>query len=254
MTQGWWSGFFDEQYSAIGLEGTDEKREATATLVAELLDIGPGDTVFDQCCGIGRVSIPLARRGIRVIGVDQAERYTTIATQRAAGLDAEFHAGDAYDFVAPRPCDAAFNWFTSFGYHRDDRVNVRMLHRAFESLKPGGRFALEIISMPKVFAEFRSCMLDRLPQADGELWLIQEPGIDFVNGMISGTWTFLKPDGTREVRRVENRAYMPHELARLFGEAGFVDVELLGPDKAPFERTSRRLIVRGRRPHSPTDV
>ena len=57
----------------------------------------------------------------------------------------------------------------------------------------------------------------------------------------------VRPDGTREVRRVENRAFMPHELVRLFRAAGFVDVALYGPDAKPFERTSRRVIVVGTR-------
>ena len=247
--QGWWTSFFDSTYATIGLETSDvAKRDATIDLIVQLLQLSPGDTVFDQCCGIGRISIPLARRGYNIIGVDQGMRYADTARERAAteNLPCELYTGDAFDFVAPRKCNAGINWFTSFGYDRDDRVNIKMLQRARESLVPGGRFALEYISIAKVFAEFRSCMLDKMTLDGQELWLIQEPSIDFKGGMIQGSWTFLRTDGTREVRRTENRAYMPHELIRLFTEAGFVDVDIFGSDAKAFERTSRRLIVVGR--------
>ncbi|MDQ3334222.1 MAG: methyltransferase domain-containing protein [Myxococcota bacterium] len=246
---GWWSSFFDETYSTIGLESTDEaKREATVDAIANLLGVAPGAHIFDQCCGIGRISVPLARRGFRVTGVDLIPRYAELAKERAPSGD--FHAADAFEFVAPTPCDGAINWFTSFGYHHDDAVNVQMLRRAYESLKPGAKLALDYVNVPRVFAEYKSVTLDRLPQANGEMWLIQEPSVDFVRGMLLGTWTFLRPDGTREVRKVENRAFMPHELVRLFHEAGFVEVTLYGPDGKPFERTSRRLVIVGKRSDS----
>ena len=243
---GWWSSFFDETYASVGLETSDEaKREATVDVIVGLLGVAPGAHIFDQCCGIGRISVPLVRRGYRVTGVDLGDRYAEIAKSRAPTGD--FHTGDAFTFVAPTPCDGAINWFTSFGYHHDDTVNVEMLRRAYESLKPGAKLALDYLNVARVFAEYKAVALDRIPQATGELLLIQEPSVDFVRGMLLGTWTFLRPDGTREVRRVENRAFMPHELVRLFHAAGFVDVALYGPDAKPFERTSRRVIVVGTR-------
>src|SRR5262249_25017981 len=154
-------------------------------------------------------------------GVEQAASYVERARSRAAGLPCEFDVGDAFEFVAPRPCDGAINWFTSFGYHRDDRINAKMIERAFDSLRPGGKFALDVISAPKLFAEFKSCMLERIGRPEGELLLIQEPTIDFASGVICGRWTFLAPDGTRQVRTVETRLYLPHELARMFEAVGF---------------------------------
>ena len=240
---GWWSKFFDETYATVGLETSDEaKRDATIDLIVSLLGVAPGARIFDQCCGIGRISVPLAKRGYRVTGVDLIPRYVEIARSRA---DGDFHAADAFEFVAPEPCDGGINWFTSFGYHRDDRVNVGMLRRAYASLKPGARFALDYVSIPRVFTELLA--VDRTPPPTVDERSSQALSIDFGAGMLQGTWTFVKPDGTHDVRHVENRAFMPHELVRLFEEAGFVEVALFGPDGKPYERTSRRLIVVGRR-------
>jgi SAM-dependent methyltransferase len=237
----WWSTFFDDTYAAIGLD--TRPTDAVDNIIA-FLGVEPGARIFDQCCGNGRLAVPLAQRGFHVVGVDQAASYIATAKSRAVGTTAEFHAGDAFEFTT-EPCDGAYNWFTSFGYHRDDRVNIRMLQRAFESLRPGARLALEYISVPRVLADFRPAMVERFPD---DVWLLQEPTIDFVDGMFQGSWTLLHPDGRREVRRSENRAYMPHEIVALFRTTGFTQVGVFGTDRAPFDRASRRCIVVGTRP------
>jgi hypothetical protein len=62
-------------------------------------------------------------------------------------------------------------------------------------------------------------------------------------------WTFVHPDGRREVRWSENRAYMPEELVGMLESAGFESVELFGStDREPFSRQSRRCILTARRP------
>jgi SAM-dependent methyltransferase len=253
---GWWSSFFDDTYADVGLVPAGDKalaaRDAAADFLVRVLRLKPGDRVFDQCCGVGRLSIPLAQRGVRVIGVDLTPRYIERARQEAAsrGVDCEFHVGDGFEFVAPEPCSAAFNWFTSFGYSRDDRVNRKMLVRLFESLSPGGRAALDYVSLPRVLSDFQRCSLTRVDRpGQGEFLLIDEPVLDFRLGVWRSNFTFVHPDGRREVRRVETRAFMPHELVALAEGAGFRDIELHGSVAGePFERTSPRCILVARRP------
>src|SRR5881394_1515468 len=119
----WWQAFFDDDYAAYGLAST--KPDVIAKMcdfIVSTLQLSPGMTVFDQCCGIGRLSVPLAERGIRIIGVDQSAAYIDRARREAQArrLPGEFHVGDAFEFVCAKPCDAAINWFTSFGYCEDD--------------------------------------------------------------------------------------------------------------------------------------
>jgi len=253
MTE-WWDTFFDDEYADFGLVTRSDAgrvtRDALLDRLTARLHIAPGDTIFDQCCGIGRLALPLAERGFRVIGVDLAPTYAARAQREAdvRSLPCEFHAGDAFEFRAPRPCAAAINWFTSFGYHEDDRQNTRMLERAFESLLPGGWFALDLINVPRVIREFREAAVSRHEAAGGELILIQEPRMNWTRGMIEASWTFIHPDGRRAHRRVENRAFMPHELIRLFASVGFVELEACGADGEPFDATSKRLVMYGRKP------
>jgi SAM-dependent methyltransferase len=249
----WWRSFFTDDYAAFGLATIDEEATARAVdFIVNVLEIEAGSLLFDQCCGIGRISIPLSQRGIRVIGMDLTAAYVEAARARAAAHDlpCTFCQGDAHEFVAPEPCDAAINWYTSFGYDEDDAQNLRVLERAFESLRSGGRFALDYHATPRIFAEFRATHVDR-PAAEGldNLLLLQETGIDFARGMFHGEWTAVYQDGRRITRPVETRIYMPHEVIALCKRCGFVDIELFGDfDRSPFDRMSRRMIITARRP------
>lgn len=249
----WWRSFFDLTYARAELVPSDPgPSEHAADCLVRWLNVAPGDLVMDQCCGVGRVALPLAARGVRLIGVDQSDAYVRLAREEAVRrrLDATFHVGDAMDWIAPEPCDAAFNWFTSFGYQVDDRENVRMLFSAWSSLRPGGRFALDYLNVPSLFRRFRSSTVHR-PSGVGAAGLIilDEPTIDFRAGMVESTWTFLHADGRRDERTVRTRLLMPHELVRLFETAGFRVIDVLdGETGEPLSLGSRRVVILGERP------
>ncbi len=249
MTTPWWETFFDETYADFGLAAADPERVAgIVEFLLETLDVKAGDRLFDQCCGIGRLSLPLARRGLRVVGVDQVAGYLERARAAAASMDlpVECHCADAMAFVADPPCHGAVNWFTSFGYHEDDAVNVRMFQRAYESLRPGGRYAVDYISMPMVFARFQTRHFTE--KEPGGVIVLEEPKPDFARGMIESEWTFLHTDGRRDRRRVSTRIYMPHEIVALLRRCGFGAIELYGSTGGePFDRLSPRCIAVARK-------
>ena len=254
--ENWWHAFFDDDYASYGLAHTPpEILDQTIDFLWTTLEMQPGHVLFDQCCGIGRLSLPLSQRGAMIIGVEQSATYVA-TTQRVAdqrGLPCSFHRGDAFEFVAPQPCDAAINWFTSFGYSTDDAVNIRMLHRAFESLKHGGRIALDYLNIPNVFNDFHTGTFDRSAAPGNEgLIILYENTPDFMTGMIESTWTLVRADGRRDLRRVATRMLMPNDLVRMFRQVGFADVRLFGwIDGSPLTRTSRRCIVTARKPEHP---
>lgn len=247
----WSPEFFDEEYARFALLNDERERiERIVAFICDHLQLDRGDLVFDQCCGVGRVGLPLAERGIRVVAVDLVEAYIERARRAASEqrLPASFYCADAFRFVTPEPCDAVVNWFTSFGYCEDDTKNLEMLARAYESLKPGGRFILEMVNVPRVLAAFRPSIIERHSTESGELIVLIETRQDFVRGMFVGTWTFIRPDGSRKSRDISTRIMMPHELVGLLRRTGFDQIELLGwPDGEPFNLASRRLVALARR-------
>ncbi len=250
----WWDHFFDDEYAAYGLSdlADDEKVKETVDFLCSALSLENGSILFDQCCGVGRLSIPLAQRGIHIVGVDITDSYIDTATQRAESenVQCDFHVGDAHKFVSPRLCDAAINWFTSFGYEEDDVRNRLVLQRAFDSLKPGGLFAMDYMNIPKIMATYRQWFIDRRSTDDeNDLIVLHEPELDLHRGMIRATWTYIYPDGQRVEKNLAVRMYMPHELVKMLELCGFSDVTLYGSfEKDPLNRQSSRCIVVATKP------
>lgn len=242
----WWRSFYDEAFTDLLCIWKDERELAdTARFLTEQLDIRPGTRVFDQCCGVGSLSLPLARAGAHIIGVDLSPDFINKARAQAHKLElnCEFHCADAFEFVPSQPCQAAFNWHTSFGYSDDDTKNRRMLERAFLALEPGGRFVLDYPNMAGLLRDFQPSMLRRFATAAGEIVLLRESTINLTKGMLEQRWTTINPEGARQVRASAVRIYLPHALAGLLAACGFSNIHFHGgTDGSPLELTSPRCI------------
>ncbi|MBK7152264.1 MAG: class I SAM-dependent methyltransferase [Sandaracinaceae bacterium] len=158
----WWERFFDDAFAELWLSDDDAgERERRTDGLMRVLGLRAGSWLFDQCCGVGRVAVPLMERGVHVEGVDGVASYVARARARCESLPAgtlghaRFECGDALTYVPAARCDAAINWYTSFGYSDDDAANTAMLRCVREALRPGGLFALDYPDMERVRACFR---------------------------------------------------------------------------------------------------
>ena len=141
----WYDEFFGGLYARV-LAGTfDEARSLKdARTVKRLLKLRKGARVLDIPCGMGRLTLPLARMGLIMTGVDLTGRYIKQARRHAKqeSLDVGFRQDDMRKVDFDSTFDAAFNWFGSFGYFSDaDNLNVcRCMYKA---VKPGGQFLVD---------------------------------------------------------------------------------------------------------------
>lgn len=248
----WWKSFYDDTPFYLYLERNDPAElEATLRFLTNVLQVSPGDRLFDQCCGMGSVSIPLAKRGYRMVGVDLCDGFIKRANGDIAGgaLEAEFYVGDAFEFVPEEPCDGAFNWYTSFGYSAKDSENIRMLQRAYESLKPGAWFALDFLNAPMIRNNFQPTMVRKLDTPDGEIVITRNCEIDEETDLMKQVWNWQMPDGRKIETPSTLRLYTPGQLVRLFERAGFSNIKLYGNlEGDPRSDRSPRCICVGRRP------
>jgi 2-polyprenyl-3-methyl-5-hydroxy-6-metoxy-1,4-benzoquinol methylase len=87
----WWEDIYNRQISF------DLYEEKEVQQVLTLLHPSGAAHILDLCCGYGRHSIPLARRGFQVTGVDlsaiQIQHAREVASKAHARLD--FHVADA---------------------------------------------------------------------------------------------------------------------------------------------------------------
>ena len=238
----WWSSFYSPCYGQLFLQS--EPGPEVEFLIAQL-SLAPGARLFDQCCGAGRLSRALARRGYNVVGVDQAEDYVAHARASCPTGDCEFFCCDALDFTAPSACDGGFNAYSSFGYFPDDNRNLAMLTAAARSLKPGAPFLLDSTNMARVLAHFQPTLVSE-PAAG--LRLTRHSHFDWERGLLLQHWLYEHADGSRDESRSALRLYLPHQLADLLDGAGFEPEQIYGDyDGAAFRSDSRRAIWRARK-------
>lgn len=238
----WWADFYNDVIAELFLV-----RDGTAELdfLQERLALRPGARVFDQCCGIGNLAIGLAKRGVQAVGADLCAPYIERAAKAAAGLPCAFHAADAFEFRTQAPCDGAFNWYSSFAYADDDARNLEMLRRAFESLRPGGRYAVDFLNAPAVYRGFKP----RMERSGGGARVVRDCSLDLLRGRLEQRWTTTDAAGRTSERRSSVKLYPPHQLGELLRAAGFCDIELLGSIAGePVDVDSPRCIALGRKP------
>ena len=247
----WWAALYDDWLAEQLLVRGESEVQAELAFLTERLGLSAGTRALDQCCGIGSLSLPLAARGVEVVGVDQAAGYVARAERdaRARGLPASFFAADAREFVPGARVHGAFNWWTSFGYSESDDDNARMLARAFEALVPGGRFALDTMNVPGVLRSFQRDVALRKQTPRGEVLLLRESSIDLARGMMDKRWTYFVGDRLEVEHRSSVRLYLPDAVATMLRGVGFTDVELLGSTAGEaLALDSPRLIALARRP------
>lgn len=251
-TATWWQSLYDGPIGEIFLERPNASRlEREIDCLTEQLDVLPGATLFDQCCGTGSQGLALARRGFAVFGVDQAEGYIqqAAASARDEVLPAVFVAADARDYVPPKIADGGYNWGTSFGNGLNEDDHLRMLTAARQALKAGARYAVEFPNMVCLLRDFQTVLTRRKTLDDGTWLVVRESTLDLHAGALLQRWTIFAPDGTRREVDTQVRLYLPHELRLQMERAGFVDVRLLAaPSGQPLDTADARCLAVGRVP------
>jgi SAM-dependent methyltransferase len=246
---------FWEQYAPIMFDDARWKevpavvggitRLANFDFDGETSKIQSSPKVLDLCCGFGRISAELARRGFSVTGVDITESYLQTAKEEAAleKLNIEYVKADARDFVRPDFFDLAVNLYISFGYFSSQKDDLLLVRNVYESLKKGSTFIIETLGKEIAVRDFvESEWFERA----GFTVLTQYESLD--------SWTFLKnrwiliKDGKRIEKVFIQRLYSASELRALLLEAGFSKVEIFGDwDESPYDKRAAKLIIAGRK-------
>ncbi len=207
-----------------------------------LADVPQGAAVLDLCCGPGRHSLELARRGFQVTAVDRMQDYLDAARSRAAeeGLQMEFVQEDMRRFRRPSAFHLALNLFTSFGYFEDVGEDQLVAENLCASLKPGGKLVVEMMGREVLTRIFRE--RDWLPIDDGGFFLEErQPSSDWT--WMNSRWILVKNGGVKEFR-ISLRIYGGADLARVLLSAGFQKVMLFGDlQGSPYDHNAKRLVA-----------
>ncbi|MBN1912374.1 MAG: methyltransferase domain-containing protein [Pirellulales bacterium] len=160
LPQDWWRKLFNSIY--LKTDGdvveNDANTRAEIDLLVRAVGLEPNDRILDLCCGQGRHSLELARRGFRhVTGVDRSRYLIRLARRRAKnhGLPVSFHEGDARKFRLPSD---SFNCVilmgNSFGYFEREEDDCRVLAAIKRVLRSRGTLALDLVDGEWMRAHF----------------------------------------------------------------------------------------------------
>jgi SAM-dependent methyltransferase len=213
--------------------------------VLALAEFG-GERILDLCCGPGRHSIALARRGHAVTGVDRTRFLLDKARERARAADVqvEWILEDMRTFVRPAAFDLALSMFTSFGYFEDPSEDVQVLRNIHHSLRPGGALVMDLMGKERLARVYQPASAD--VYEDGTLWVQRREVIDDWS-RIRNEWILLQNGAARSFT-FQHRIYSAQELKDRLDRAGFASVRVYGDlDGSPYGVEARRLLAVARK-------
>jgi SAM-dependent methyltransferase len=206
-----------------------------------------GKSVLDLCCGPGRCSIALAKKGFRVTGVDRTAYLLNKARAkaRAAHVKLELVQEDMRDFVRPGSFALVLSMFTSFGYFDDKQEDVTVLENMFRSLEPGGACLIEVLGKERLARVLQPTTSTDLP--DGTVVVERHKIFDDWT-RVGNEWLVLR-NGRVKRFKFHHTIYSGQELRDRMERVGFVAVKLHGSlDGDEYGPNAERLIAIGRKP------
>lgn len=147
----WWRSLFNSLYLKTDGDVVENHQNTVQEIdyIEEITDLKRDDFILDLCCGQGRHSLELARRGYQhVTGIDRSRYLIRLARKRAGteNLDVVFHEGDARRFQSPmRFFDYVILMGNSFGYFERQADDESVLRSVARSLNPDGQIVLDLV-------------------------------------------------------------------------------------------------------------
>lgn len=241
----WWHDFYTAFRPFFRLVSQKETN-AQVRFIIKKLDLKPGRKFLDCPCGIGRISLPVAKKGIRVTGVDIIPSYLDEIAEKIArrNLKIDLLHSDMRRINFDSEFDAAGNLWTSFGFFEKESDNRLVVKKIYRALKPGGKFMLHVINRDWIMVNFKP----RDWYEAGGVKSMEERHIDYRTSVNHGIWHLIK-DGEDKTIESSIRLYSLHELIAIFRWAGFINIESYGSTKdEPVTRISRMIYVIGTKP------
>ncbi|MFD7735987.1 class I SAM-dependent methyltransferase [Kitasatospora phosalacinea] len=206
--------------------------------------------VLEVACGTGRITLPIARAGVDVTGLDVTPGMLALARRRSAdeGLPVEWLEQDCRDIRTGRRYALVFSATNAMQHLHDLDSVLAFLTSARAALRPGGTLLLDVFNPSPA-------KLTRLPDApyrhktvtdlDGaELEVRAATGYDAATQVLHFTLDYLRGDERVRTKKVSMRCFFPEELLALCRLAGLDVVERHGDyDSSPFTGASPKQIL-----------
>ncbi len=243
----WYEDFFDSWYLKYWIRPiTEERTRREVDAIIRYLHLRPESKVLDLCCGQGRHSLELARRGYRnIIGMDLSPTLLEASREKAAqeGLPIQFLQGDMREIPFTGEFEGIFNFYTAFGYFEDDEDNQAVLDAVGKALKKGGLFLLDYPSLEGRMSNWKT--QEFFEYEDGTV-MLHEILHDVFNQTIQNKVLYITQDNQRHRTGFTLRHYYGRELQECFRRAGLKTLAAYGStDGEELTNRDTRVLVLG---------
>jgi SAM-dependent methyltransferase len=138
--------YFGEQVAAGYDESSAEMFEPAVVdpVVDFLADLAGGGAALELGIGTGRIALPLARRGVRVHGIDLSEAMVARLRAKPGGEQIGVTIGDFATTTVEGRFSVAYLVFNTIGNLTSQDEQVACFQNAAAHLEPGGCFVIEV--------------------------------------------------------------------------------------------------------------
>ncbi len=249
----WWRHIFNSLYLKTDGDVVDDQKvtQNEIDFFLEILNIEIDSKILDLCCGHGRHSIELARRGFKnVEGLDRS--YTLIRKAKARAkkenLNIRFREGDARKLpYPPDTFDVVMILGNSFGYFESIKDDLLVLKEVFRVLKPWGKILVDVSDGEYLRENFQPRSWEWI---DKTYFVCRERSLSFdKQRLISREVISHVKKGVIADQFYAERLYTRESLVGLMEEAGFSDIKYYGTITPNSQRNEdlgmmeRRIIV-----------
>ena len=190
--------------------------------------------ILELCCGTGRLTIPIAKDGYRVYGVDYTASMLDRAKVKAAeaGLKIDFIQADVRTLKLQKKFDFIFIPFNSIHHLYKNEDLLEVLRNVKNHLKKGGLFLLDCFNPniryivkrekePEVIAEYmtndgRKVLIKQFMHYEDAIQINRIKWHYFINGEF------------HSVQNMDMRLFFPQELDLYLEQVGFNVIRKFG--------------------------
>lgn len=192
--------------------------------------LASGGPVVELAVGTGRIAVPVAKAGVRVIGVDESPEMLAgaraYADSEGVAELVDLREGDLREPPVTERVPLVIVPFRSLLHMPDEPEKLRALSAAASLLEPGGRLVFDVFA-PSA---------EDIEETDG-IWLEREPGIfERADWNERARTLVLSVRGGEQGATFELHWLSPAEWNALIEDAGLVAEELYGWfDRRPYD-------------------
>lgn len=205
--------------------------------------------ILELCCGTGRLTIPIAKDGYDISGVDLTPTMLEQAKVKAskAGLEIEFIEADIRTLDLPGKYDLIFIPFNSIHHLYQNKDLFKAFNVVKKHLKAGGLFLLDCFHPNIQYIvenEKRLIEVAKYTTQDGREVLIKQKMRYESNTQINRIeWHYFINGEFDSVQNLDMRLYFPQELDSYLEQNGFKIIHKFGSfDEEAFTDNSEKQI------------